>query len=80
MTILMVSAFAIWFFGLGVFVGRKFFSNDGLVLIDDSNPEKTYWTLDIHCDPRDILKKRELRLKVKRWDGIPYDSHENHSF
>lgn len=77
MTILMVLAFAIWFFSLGVCVGRKFFSDDGLVLIDDSNPEKTFWTLDIHCDPQDVLKKRELRLKVKRWNGIPYDSHEN---
>lgn len=50
---------------VGYVVGRASQNkNAGIFLVDDSDDEKTRWTLDVHMDPDDIPKKKYLRFRV----------------
>lgn len=55
-------------FGLGMLVGL-FVLNliqrpIGTFIIDDSDSEKTKWTLSVHGDPENIQKMKHVRFKV----------------
>lgn len=50
---------------IGYLIGNSSKVKDaGIFLIDDTDSEKTKWTLDVHMDPDDIPKKKHLRFKV----------------
>lgn len=38
--------------------------DDGEIVIDDSDPEKTNWLLNVKTDPLDIPTMKSIRLKV----------------
>lgn len=42
--------------------------NNGLFILDDSDPETTRWILDMRMDPDEIKNKKEIRLKVCKMD------------
>lgn len=42
--------------------------NDGLFILDDSDPKTTRWILDVKMDPDEIKNKKEIRLKVCKMD------------
>lgn len=55
--------FVLGAFSYAVFT-KIFHRSDGIFLVDDSDEEKTRWTLRYNSDPNDILKKRFVRFEV----------------
>lgn len=59
------------FFILGLVLGlgmhillRVFIGVDGVFIIDDGDPTTTRWTLQMKTDPREISKKKYVKMKV----------------
>ena len=64
----------IWCFLIWVGIGLSFwclvaglishFHYDGILLVDDTDEQKTNWTLQVKTDPENIPKKKSIRLQV----------------
>ena len=53
--------------GSGVFLllSYVFTGVDGTLIIDDSDPITTRWTLEMKTDPYEIAKKKRVKMNVK---------------
>lgn len=49
---------------IGFFIGRLTKKVDGRFIVDNSDGDKTRWTIDVDFDPETLPKKKEVRLKV----------------
>lgn len=58
----------ILFLSIGILIGWSIgcylVKIDGVFHIDDTNEEKTRWTLQMHSEPEDIKKKKCVRFRV----------------
>ena len=54
-------------FGLGVFIllSVVFTRVDGTFIIDDRDPLTTRWTLSMETDPKDIKRRKWVRMNVE---------------
>lgn len=65
MNILIAITFLLSGLIIGYITGKSSKVKDaGIFLVDDTDSEKTRWTLDVHMNPDDIPKKKHLRFKV----------------
>lgn len=65
MNILIAITFLLSGLIIGYIAGKSSKVKDaGIFLVDDTDSEKTRWTLDVHMNPDDIPKKKHLRFKV----------------
>lgn len=44
---------------------------DGDLVVDTANPDKDVFSLELHRDPYEMAKKREVTLKVVKPDAVP---------
>lgn len=45
-------------------LNRACLKADGVIIVDDTDTEKTKWILDVKTDPDDIPKKKHIHLQV----------------
>lgn len=60
-TLLLIGMCIGFLVGLWILKGSKM---DGRLIIDESNSDKTRWTLDIDREPEEIKKKKVIQFTV----------------
>lgn len=63
-TFLIMSVIVLVVFFFGYAIGKLNAKIDGILIVDDSDEERTRWVFDMKKDPSDIKKQTYVRFKI----------------